>query len=115
MNEITTDELKYQRELRTLVDGVIPVLLQSVLSHKDASGKITTSTGLTKDEPTVTQPIINMGVALERLKTSHKRIPMHNPQDLVRWAQQTAKIYDDYLRAWRLGFEDLVVTLAPVE
>lgn len=115
MNEITTDELKYQRELRTLVDGVIPVLLQSVLSHKDASGKITTSTGLAKDEPTVTQPIINMGVALERLKTSHKRIPMHNPQDLVRWAQQTAKIYDDYLRAWRLGFEDLVVTLAPVE
>jgi len=115
MNEITTDELKYQRELRTLVDGVIPVLLQSVLSHKDASGKIQTSTGLSKDEPTVTQPIINMGVALERLKTSHKRIPMHNPQDLVAWAQQTAKIYDDYLRAWRLGFENLVVTLAPLE
>jgi hypothetical protein len=115
MNEITTDELKYQRELRTLVDGVIPVLLQSVLSHKDAAGKIQTSTGLTKDEPTVTQPIINMGVALERLKTSHKRIPMHNPLDLVAWAKQTAKIYDDYLRAWRLGFEDLVVTLAPIE
>jgi hypothetical protein len=115
MNEITTDELKYQRELRTLVDGVIPVLLQSVLSQKDAAGKIKTSTGLSKDEPTVTQPIINMGVALERLKTSHKRIPMHNAQDLVAWAQQTAKIYDDYLRAWRLGFEDLVVTLAPLE
>jgi hypothetical protein len=115
MNEITTDELKYQRELRTLVDGVIPVLLQSVLSQKDAAGKIQTSTGLSKDGPTVTQPIINMGVALERLKTSHKRIPMHNSQDLVRWAQQTAKIYDDYLEAWRLGFEDLVVTLAPVE
>lgn len=115
MNEITTDELKYQRELRTLVDGVIPVLLQSVLSHKDSAGKIQTSTGMTKDEPTVTQPIINMGVALERLKTSHKRIPMHNPQDLVQWAQQTAKIYDDYLQAWRLGFEDLVVTLAPIE
>lgn len=115
MNEITTDELKYQRELRTLVDGVIPVLLQSVLSQKDSAGKIQTSTGLSKDEPTVTQPIINMGVALERLKTSHKRIPMHNAQDLVAWAQQTAKIYDDYLRAWRLGFEDLVVTLAPLE
>ncbi|GAB7333095.1 hypothetical protein MBLNU13_g04767t1 [Cladosporium sp. NU13] len=115
MNEITTDELKYQRELRTLIDGVIPVLLQSVLSQKDSAGKIQTSTGLSKDEPTVTQPIINMGVALERLKTSHKRIPMHNAQDLVAWAQQTAKIYDDYLRAWRLGFEDLVVTLAPLE
>jgi hypothetical protein len=115
IKEIATDELKYQRELRTLVDGVIPVLLQSVLSHKDAAGKIQTSTGLTKDEPTVTQPIINMGVALERLKTSHKRIPMHNSQDLVAWAKQTAKIYDDYLQAWRLGFEGLVVTLAPVE
>lgn len=115
MNEISTDELKYQRELRTLVDGVIPVLLQSVLSQKDSAGKIQTSTGLSKDEPTVTQPIVNMGVALERLKTSHKRIPLHNSLDLVRWAQQTAKIYDDYLQAWRLGFEDLVVTLAPVE
>jgi hypothetical protein len=115
MDEITTDELNYQRELRTLVEGVIPVLLQSVLSHKDAAGKVQTSTGLAKDEPTVTQPIINMGVALERLKTSHKRIPLQNPQDLVAWAKQTAKIYDDYLQAWRLGFEDLVVTLAPLE
>lgn len=115
MSEVTTDELKYQRELRTLVDGVIPVLLQSVLSQKDASGRIHTSTGLTKDEPTVTQPIVNMGVALERLKTSHKRIPMHSPQDLVSWAQPTAKIYDDYLSAWRLGFGDIVVTLAPAE
>lgn len=115
MTEVNSDELKYQRELRTLVDGVIPVLLQSVLSQKNAAGNIKTSTGLTKDEPTVTKPIVDMGVALERLKTSHKRIPMQNPLDLVSWAQQTAKIYDDYLQAWRLGFQDLVVTLAPAE
>ncbi|KAM0713761.1 hypothetical protein Q7P37_010723 [Cladosporium fusiforme] len=115
MTEVNSDELKYQRELRTLVDGVIPVLLQSVLSQKNAAGNIKTSTGLTKDEPTVTQPIVNMGVALERLRASHKRIPMQNPLDLVNWAQQTAKIYDDYLQAWRLGFADLVVTLAPAD
>ena len=36
MNEISTDELKYQRELRTLVDGVIPVLLTYVLSKDDS-------------------------------------------------------------------------------
>lgn len=115
MSEIATDEVKYLRELRTLVDGVIPVLLQNALSQKDSAGKIQTSTGLKKDETTVTQPIVNMGVALERLKTSHKRIPLQDPQDLVNWAQQTAKIYDDYLAAWRLGYQDTVVTLAPAE
>lgn len=117
MNEVTTDELKYQRELRTLVDGVIPVLLQCVLS---GSGSATaTAAGLfgreAKDEHATTKPIVDMGIALERLKTTHKRIPMHRSDDLLDWAQSASKVYVDYLKAWRLGFQDVVVNLAPAE
>ncbi|KAK6442139.1 hypothetical protein LTR95_001642 [Oleoguttula sp. CCFEE 5521] len=115
MNEVTSDELKYQRELRTLVDGVIPVLLQSVLSPSTDPAVRRVSAALGRDEATATQPVVNMGVALERLKTAHKRIPMHDPAELVSWAQSTSKIYDQYLQAWRMGFQDIVVNLAPAE
>lgn len=116
MNELTTDELKYQRELRTLVDGVIPVLLTNVLSSSNKSLRsINSTTSNSKDDPAVTKPIVDMGIALERLKTAHKRIPMHEPADLLCWAQNTSRVYSDYLRAWRLGFEEVVVNLAPGE
>ncbi|OQO05895.1 hypothetical protein B0A48_09991 [Cryoendolithus antarcticus] len=115
MNEVTSDELKYQRELRTLVDGVIPVLLQSVLSPSTDPAVRRVSAALGRDETTATQPVVNMGVALERLKTAHKRIPMHDPAELVTWAQSTSKIYDQYLQAWRMGFQDIVVNLAAAE
>ncbi|GAB7359935.1 hypothetical protein MBLNU230_g7460t1 [Neophaeotheca triangularis] len=115
MNELTTDEMKYQRELRTLVDGVIPVLLTSVLSKFNAKPSASQVSSSSKDDPAVTKPIVDMGIALERLKTSHRRIPMHEPAELLSWAQNAARIYTDYLRAWRLGFEDVVVNLAPAE
>lgn len=115
MAEVTMDELKYQRELRTLVDGVIPVLLQNVLSaNRTAAGQRVFS-GSAIDNPNVTQPIVDMGIALERLKAAHRRIPMHDPEDLLRWARNTSKVYGDYLQAWRLGFQDIVVNLAPAE
>ncbi|KAK5166719.1 uncharacterized protein LTR77_008263 [Saxophila tyrrhenica] len=113
MNEISTDELKYQRELRTLVDGVIPVLLTYVISKSDASKASGSRKSSLHDNPALTQPIYDMGVSLERLKTSHKRIPMHDANELLLWAQTTAKVYSEYLRVWRLGFEDIVVNLAP--
>ncbi|KAK5014457.1 hypothetical protein LTR60_003348, partial [Cryomyces antarcticus] len=37
MNELASDEAKYTRELRTLVDGVISVLLSCVLSKSDTA------------------------------------------------------------------------------
>lgn len=115
MSEVTMDELKYQRELRTLVDGVIPVLLQNVLSANRSAAGHRVFSGSAIDNPNVTQPIVNMGIALERLKAAHRRIPMHDPEDLLRWAQNTSKVYGDYLQAWRLGFQDIVVNLAPAE
>lgn len=108
---VKEDEAKYVRELRTLVDGVIPVLLQCVLSKSDsvtAVGLFTSSTN-GKD---VTRPIVDMGIALERLKSLHSRIPTHHLEGLLAWAHSAHKAYSDYLKAWRLGFQDVVVNLA---
>ncbi|MCJ1481211.1 hypothetical protein MMC06_001367 [Schaereria dolodes] len=115
MKELDVDESKYMRELRTLVDGVIPVLLTCVLSKTDsavAAGLFRPSANA-RDDPNFTQPIVDMGIALERLKTLHKRIPHQDPDALLTWAQGAQKVYSEYLKAWRMGFQDVVVNLAP--
>lgn len=112
MKELAEDETKYMRELNTLVDGVIPVLLTCVLSKSDSA----IEAGLfdpTVTDNSFTKPIVDMGVALERLKSLHKRIPLTNQDDFLRWAQSACKTYEDYSCAWRSGFEDVVVNLAP--
>ncbi|KMU82491.1 hypothetical protein CIHG_00273 [Coccidioides immitis H538.4] len=114
MRELASDEGKYMRELRTLVGGVIPVLLTSVLSKADsavAAGLFRPSAKPT-DEDSFTRPIVNMGVSLEKLKSIHKRIPLEDPEALLAWAQGAQKVYADYLSAWRLGFQDVVVDSA---
>ena len=114
MKEVASDEAKYTRELRTLVDGVIPVLLSCVLSKAESA----TAAGLFSRSPSssgasVTRPIVDMGVALDRLKSVHNRIPTDSSDKFLAWAQTTKKIYADYIKAWRLGFQDVVVNLAP--
>ena len=115
MQELATDESKYMRELRTLVDGVIPVLLTCVLSKSDsavAAGLFNASAHAHKD-PNFTRPIIDMGIALERLKTVHRRIPHGEAAALLTWAHGAQRVYAEYLKAWRMGFQDVVVNLAP--
>lgn len=115
MQELATDESKYMRELRTLVDGVIPVLLTCVLSKSDsavAADLFSASADAHKD-PNFTRPIIEMGVALERLKTLHRRIPQEDLAALLTWAHGAQRVYAEYLKAWRMGFQDVVVNLAP--
>lgn len=115
MKELAMDEIKYMRELRTLVDGVIPVLLTCVLSKSDsavAAGLFRPSANAS-DDPNFTKPIIDMGIALERLKSLHKRIPTQNAHGLLSWAQSAQRVYAEYLKAWRMGFQDVVVNLAP--
>ena len=115
MQELATDESKYMRELRTLVDGVIPVLLTCVLSKSDsavAAGLFNASANAHKD-PIFTKPIIDMGIALERLKTAHRRIPHGEAAALLTWAHGAQRVYAEYLKAWRMGFQDVVVNLAP--
>src|SRR5699024_10254376 len=68
-----------------------------------------------KDEMNFTRPIVDMGVAIERLKSLHKRIPQEQVDPLLHWATGAQKVYRDYLKAWRLGFKDVVVNLAPLD
>lgn len=115
MRELASDEAKYMRELRTLVGGVIPVLLTSVLSKTDsavAAGLFRPSAN-PNDNDNFTRPIVNMGIGLEKLKSLHKRIPSDDPEALMSWALSAEKVYADYLASWRLGFQDVVVNLAP--
>ncbi|EXJ92689.1 hypothetical protein A1O3_01241 [Capronia epimyces CBS 606.96] len=111
------DEERYVRELRTLVDGVIPVLLQCVLSKTDsaAAAGLFTSSNSSTDQMSFTQPIIEMGIALERLKTLHSRVPGQDVDGILGWAQNAQRAYKDYIQAWRLGFEDIVINLAPLD
>ncbi|OAG01566.1 uncharacterized protein CC84DRAFT_201378 [Paraphaeosphaeria sporulosa] len=116
MNELASDESKYMRELRTLVDGVIPVLLSCVLSKSDsavAAGLFSKSSST--DPSDVTKPIVDMGVSLERLKTLHKRIPKEDSDAFLSWAQSAQRVYSDYIAAWRLGFQDVVISLASAD
>ena len=115
MNELATDETKYMRELRTLVDGVIPVLLTCVLSKSDsaiAAGLFRPSAA-SSENLNFTKPIVDMGIALERLKTLHKRIPQQDVLAFLTWAQGAQRVYTEYIKAWRMGFQDVVVNLAP--
>ncbi|EKG12296.1 hypothetical protein MPH_10601 [Macrophomina phaseolina MS6] len=115
MSELQSDESKYMRELRTLVDGVIPVLLTCVLSKSESAvtAGLFSKTGAPGESTKITKPIVEMGVALERLKTLHKRIPKSDPEALLSWAQSAQRVYSDYVKSWRLGFQDVVVNLAP--
>jgi hypothetical protein len=116
MRELAEDEAKYIRELNTLVDGVIPVLLTCVLSKSDpaiASGLFDPNTDSSTTDPSFTKPIVDMGIALEKLKKLHKRIPLVDPVAFVIWTLSAHQTYSDYLGAWRAGFNDVVVNLAP--
>ncbi|KAH0366537.1 EBP-domain-containing protein, partial [Aureobasidium melanogenum] len=113
--EFTADEVKYQRELRTLVDGVIPVLLSCVLSKSDSAIAVGLFGRSAADDVAITKPIVDMGVALERLKAHHRRAPKSDNNTLLSWAQGAIRIYHDYLKAWRMGFQDVVVNLAPAD
>jgi hypothetical protein len=103
------------RELKTLVDGVIPVLLTCVVSKSDsavAAGLLgPTSSG--QADTLLTKPIVDMGVALEHLKSFHKYIPVHDSDTLVDWAPGAHKVYENYISAWRMGFQNVIVNLAP--
>jgi hypothetical protein len=116
MKELSVDEEKYMRELRTLVDGVIPVLLSCVLSKSESAIAAGLFSRSAKSDPSdVTKPIVDMGVCLERLKTLHKRVPKEDSDALVSWAQSAQRVYADYIAAWRLGFQDVVISLAPAD
>ncbi|OLN97503.1 hypothetical protein CCHL11_01290 [Colletotrichum chlorophyti] len=114
LKEFSDDENLYQRELKTLVDGVIPVLLSTVLNGDSASVSDLFGPGSPGRKATsMSKSVVNMGVALEKLKTAHKRASHTDINRLISWLHTASPIYDSYLDAWRLGFQDLIVNLAP--
>lgn len=107
---LAEEETQYMQELDTLVDGVIPVLLKCI-SNSNASELFHSLEGQTL---ILTQSIIDMGNALISLRNHHKYIPLADAYALLMWAGSARPVYEDYLRAWRSGFEDIVVNLTPI-
>lgn len=112
LREFIDDENLYLRELKTLVDGVVPVLLSHVINGTSATelfgyGSSGPSTG------GLSKSVVNMGVALEKLNNAHRKAPTSDIRRLANWAHGVVPFYNSYLRAWRLGFEDVIVNLAP--
>ncbi|KAI1433359.1 hypothetical protein GGR50DRAFT_696186 [Xylaria sp. CBS 124048] len=114
LREFARDEDLYSRELKTLVAGVIPVLLsQSVNGGQGPSGDLFGSpNGPHKGDP-LPKAVVNMGVVLEKLKSQHRKCPLGDVHQLPLWLETIAPIYGHYLDVWRLGFQGIVVNLAP--
>ncbi|KAI0124298.1 hypothetical protein BJ170DRAFT_638814 [Xylariales sp. AK1849] len=115
LQEFARDEDLYQRELKTLVDGVIPVLLNQVV-HGNGSQQedLFASPKGKQKEDSLSKNVVQMGIALEKLRNAHKRCPLADVHRLPHWLESTQPIYDSYLGVWRLGFNDLIVNLAPL-
>ncbi|KAK5656188.1 hypothetical protein OQA88_4948 [Cercophora sp. LCS_1] len=107
LDEFADDEHFYGRELKTLVDGVVPVLLKDVVRH---DSRIAVS----RRESAMSKAVVGMGVCLERLRNLHRSVPLSDIRYLLTWLESVSDVYDEYLDVWRLGFQDLIVNLAPV-
>jgi hypothetical protein len=128
LEELKTEEVKYMHELRTLVEDVVPVLFQTVLGRADddlrrtssISSIATSTTGSSRASRSgfssnPTRPIVDMGISLERLKSLHERIPSQDDDHLLTWATDAKRVYEEYLSVWRMGFQDVVVSMSPDE
>lgn len=112
LREFIDDENLYLRELKTLVDGVVPVLLSHVVNGTNATELFGPSAS-GKVPDSISKSVVNMGVALEKLKSAHKKAPTTDIRKMANWANGVVPMYNSYLNAWRLGFDDVVVNLAP--
>ncbi|PSR97124.1 hypothetical protein BD289DRAFT_480298 [Coniella lustricola] len=112
LKEFGLDEDLYCRELRTLVDGAIPVLLKQGF-HGEGQHHATDIFTASSGESSLSTAVVQMGVALEKLQHLHKWAPLHNVDKILTWVFTAYPAYDKYLDVWRLGFEGIVVNLAP--
>ncbi len=123
LSEFAEDENLYQRELKTLVDGVVPVLLTQAVHGTQGSSSSSRNNnnaaelfgpgGSGEKADTMAKAVVNMGVSLEKLKNSHRRVPLRDAPRLLAWLEDVHPVYNSYLDAWRLGFQDIIVNLAP--
>ncbi|KAK6951694.1 hypothetical protein Daesc_006217 [Daldinia eschscholtzii] len=113
--EFEDDEDLYQRELKTLVDGVIPVLLTQFVNNTSSIRKDLFGSPPTKyKEDTLDKAVVNMGIALDNLKNLHYQCPpLSDIYRLPQWLEAIYPVYNNYLDVWRLGFQGIIVNLAP--
>lgn len=114
LREFVDDENLYLRQLKTMVDGVVPVLLSQVVYGTSATELFESGTSK-PGSYSLSRSVVSMGVALEKLRNAHRKAPTSDIRRLSHWAHGIVPIYSSYLSAWRLGFEDVVVNLAPAE
>lgn len=112
LREFAVDEDFYQRELKTLVDGAIPVLLNQVVHGKQDYAADLFGPSTDGQADSVGKTVVNMGIALEKLRNLHKWAPLHDVNKILSWLLTAYPVYDKYLDVWRLGFEGIVVNLA---
>ncbi|KAJ4389647.1 hypothetical protein N0V93_007119 [Gnomoniopsis smithogilvyi] len=113
LKEFAIDEDLYRRELKTLVDGAVPVLLRQVVESKDDYAADLFGPSSDSRADSMGKAVVNMGIALEKLRNLHKRSPTNDVNKILTWVLAAYPIYDRYLDVWRLGFEGIVVNLAP--
>ncbi|KAI0884239.1 uncharacterized protein GGS22DRAFT_189370 [Annulohypoxylon maeteangense] len=113
--EFDDDEDLYMRELKTLVDGVIPVLLtQFVNNTSRARQDLFGSPPQKYKEDTLDNAVVNMGIILDSLRNHHRLCPpLTDLHRLIGWLESVHSIYNNYLDVWRLGFQGIIVNLAP--
>ncbi|KXJ92715.1 hypothetical protein Micbo1qcDRAFT_202912 [Microdochium bolleyi] len=111
LRDFAKDESLYQRELKTLVDGVLPVLLTQVVKNdKDGKGSLSSYASGSRGDM-LSKSVVDMGMALEKLRNAHKRCPLGNAHLLPQWLDTTHAVYAKYLDVWRLTFQGVIVNL----
>ncbi|RYP07561.1 hypothetical protein DL764_002416 [Monosporascus ibericus] len=114
IREFADDENFYQRELKTLMDGVMPVLLTQVVRGEGrAPEDLFGSSSAERRQEMLSKAVVDMGVVLDRLRNTHKRCPLLDIPRLPHWLESVHAIYNKYLDVWRLGFQGVIVNLAP--
>jgi len=115
LDEFADDEYIYQRELKTLVDGVVPVLLTQVVNGDGSGGDLfgLSRTNSRRAAESMAKSVVNMGIALEKMRNSHRQVPLNDIRRLMEWLDTVSAVYDNYLDVWRLGFQNIIVNLAP--
>lgn len=112
LREFAEDEDFYQRELKTLVDGAVPVLLNQVVHGGASTATDLFGPTVAGDKDAAAKAVVSMGIALEKLKNHHRRVPLHNVHMILSWLDSVHPVYNNYLDVWRLGFDGIVVNLA---
>lgn len=113
LKEFAIDEDLYRRELKTLVDGAVPVLLRQVVESSEDYAADLFGPSSDGRADTMGKAVVNMGIALEKLRNLHKRSPTNDVNKILTWVLAAYQVYDKYLDVWRLGFEGIIVNLAP--